>query len=70
MESEEYGKHLNMPSEEQDADELAILLHEKTMLEDMESLLKKLEDQIHFLVEFLTERQLDEFIKYCENQNQ
>lgn len=73
MASEEYRKHidgpLDMPPERQGADELAAFLHEKIM-QDMNCLVKKLEGQIHFLVEILTERQLDEFIRYCEHQNQ
>ena len=34
----------------------------------MENQVKKLQEQVHFLVELLTERQLSEFMQFCNNQ--
>jgi hypothetical protein len=35
----------------------------------MENQVKKLQEQVHFLVELLTEHQLEKFMLFCNNQD-
>jgi hypothetical protein len=42
--------------------------HSHKNVDPCERRIKKLEEQIHYLVELLTEKQLDQYILYCENQ--
>ena len=42
------------------------MLYERILL-NMENQVRRLEEQIHFLVEILTEQQLEDFIEFSKN---